>query len=113
MSTRQVKVHAQGCTPSNLELFKNKDEVVFIQSGSDAPTTVHIDNHGLFGTNTCQVGANAADATVYKPQNPGNYVIGITTSAVKEAGQGTIQVLCLAPSTARSASDSGSIRVTR
>ena len=110
MSTRQVKVHPEGCTPGNLELFKNKDEVVFVQSGPDAPTTIHVDNLGLFGTNTCTVGANASDAPVYKPQNPGNYLIGLSASAVA-SGKGTVQVLCLAPSSALGAGSSGSIKV--
>jgi len=112
MSTKQVKVQAGGCTPGNLELFKGKDEVVFVQGSPDAPGTVHVDNAGLFGTTTCTVGANAADAVVYKPQNPGNYLIGLTAAAVKAAGNDTIQVLCLAPSSALGVGTSGSIKVT-
>jgi hypothetical protein len=110
MSTRQVKVHPEGCTPGNLELFKNKDEVVFVQSGPGAPTTVHVDNAGLFGTTTCTVAANASDAPVYKPQNPGNYLIGLSAKAIA-SGKGTVQVLCLAPSSALGAGTSGSIKV--
>jgi hypothetical protein len=111
MSTKQVKVHAGGCTPGNLELFKNKDEVVFVQSDPSAPTTVHVDNPGLFGTSTCTVGANAADAPVYKPQNPGNYLIGLSADALKVPGSGVVQVLCLAPSSALGVNNSGTIKV--
>jgi len=111
MSTKQVKVHPKGCTPANLELFKNKDEVVFVQSGPDAPTTIHVDNPGLFGTSTCKVGANASDATVYKPKNPGNYLIGLSADALQGSGKGVVQVLCLAPSSALGAGSSGSIKV--
>jgi hypothetical protein len=111
MSTKQVKVHAEGCTPGNLELFKNKDEVVFVQGGPDSPTTVHVNNQALFGTTTCSVGANASDAPVYKPQNPGSYAIGVTPTALKAGGSGTIQVLCLAPSSALGSGSTGSIKV--
>ena len=111
MSTKQIKVQADGCTPSNLDLFKNKDEVVFVQGGPGAPTTVHVDNAALFGTTTCKVGATPSTATVYTPQAPGNYLIGLTPAALKEAGSGTVQVLCLAPSAALGVSNSGSIKV--
>jgi len=112
MSTKQVKVHAGGCTPGNLELFKSKDEVIFVQGDPDAPSSVLVDNPALFGTSTCKVGANASDAIVYKPQNPGNYNIGITAAAMQAGGSGTIQVLCLAPSSAMGVTGSGSIKVT-
>ena len=112
MSTKQVKVHAGGCTPGNLELFKNKDEVVFVRSSPDAPSTVHVDNQALFGTTTCSVGASASEATVYKPQTAGNYNIGVTLASLKEAGNGTVQILCLAPTSAMKAGSTGSIKVT-
>ncbi|GLH72403.1 hypothetical protein GETHLI_09050 [Geothrix limicola] len=112
MSTKQVKVHAGGCAPGSLELFKNKDEVIFVQGEPDAPLTVHVDNRELFGTSTCTVGSNASDAPVYKAQAPGNYTIALTPSAMKAGGNGTIQVICFAPSTALGAGSSGSIKVT-
>ena len=109
---KQVKVHADGCTPENLELFKGRDSVVFIQSGPKAPTTVHVDNKALFGTTTCAVAATVAEATVYTPAAPGNYAIGISAGAAKKgSGQGAVQVLCLAPSTALGTVSTGSIKV--
>lgn len=112
-SPKQVKVHADGCTPENLELFKGKDTVVFIQSGPKAPTTVHVNGKALFGTTTCAVAATAAEATVYTPMAPGNYTLGITPGGVnKGGGPGTVQVLCLAPTAALGTVSSGSIKVT-
>lgn len=111
MSTKQVKVHAGGCTPGNLELFKNKDEVVFVQGSPDAPRTIYVDNQDLFGTTSCKVGANASDAPVYKPQIQGNYILGLTTAALKAGGDGTTQVICFAPSAALGTGTSGSIKV--
>lgn len=113
-SPKQVKVHADGCTPANLELFKDKDSVVFVQSGPGAPKTVHVDNPALFGTSACSVGATASEATVYAPKTPGNYTMGISTAAAKQPGaKGTVQVLCLGISGALGATDSGNIKVTR
>jgi hypothetical protein len=107
MSTKQVKVHADGCTPAALELRQHDDQVVFIQSDPKAPTTVHVDNHALFGTTTCSVAATAAEATAYTARAVGNYTIGLTP------GTGLIQVLCLPSSqTARGVSGTGSIKVT-
>lgn len=113
-SPKQVRVHADGCTPENLELFKDKDGVVFVQGDPHAPKTIHVDNPALFGTTTCSVGALASEATVYLPKIPGNYTIGISTAAVKQPGaKGTVQVLCLGLSGALGAADSGTIKVTR
>jgi hypothetical protein len=112
-SPKQVKVHADGCTPENLELIKGKDAVVFIQSGPKAPTTVHVNDKALFGTTTCAVAATATEATVYTPSTPGNYTLGLTAGAAKKGGgPGTVQVLCLAPSTALGTVGTGSIKVT-
>ena len=112
-SPKQVKVQADGCTPGNLEVFKGKDTVVFIQSGPKAPTTVHVDSKALFGTTTCAVGATPAEATVYTPSTPGNYTIGLTDGTAKKGGgPGTVQVLCLAPSTALGTVSTGSVKVT-
>ena len=111
-SPKQVKVQADGCTPDTLELIKGRDSVVFLQSGPKAPTTVHLDNKALFGTTTCAVAATAATATVYAPKAPGNYTIGITPGAAKKAGgPGTVQVLCLAPSTALGVGSTGTLKV--
>lgn len=111
---KQVKVHATGCTPANLELFTGKDSVIFLQSGPDAPSIVHVDASALFGTTTCQVGAAASDATVYSPLAPGNYTLGVSPAAAKQVGgQGTVQVLCLRISGAMGSTDSGTIKVTR
>jgi hypothetical protein len=112
-SPKQVKVHADGCTPENLELIKGKDTVVFIQSGPKAPSTVHVNDKALFGTTTCTVAATATEATVYTPSTPGNYTLGLTAGAAKKGGgPGTVQVLCLAPSTALGTVGTGSIKVT-
>jgi hypothetical protein len=111
-SPKQVKVHADGCTPANLEIFKGKDTVVFIQSGPKAPTAVHVDNKALFGTTTCAVAATAAEATVYTPKAPGNYTIGLTAAAAKKGGEpGTVQVLCLGSSSAMGVTSSGTLKV--
>ena len=111
MSTKQVKVHADGCTPDTLELMKYEDKVVFVKGDPKAPSTVHVDNQALFGTAICSVGASAAEATVYTPKAVGNYIISHTPA--KSAGPGMVQVLCLAPAaTALGASSSGSIKVT-
>lgn len=112
-SPKQVKVSANGCSPDSLELFRGKDSVVFLQSGPNAPASVHVDRSDLFGTTTCSVGASAAEATVYAPQTPGNYLIGLTASSAKAGGDGTVQVLCLGVSTsAFGAGGTGSIKVT-
>ncbi len=111
-SPKQVKVHADGCTPENLELIKGKDTVVFIQSGPKAPTSVHVDNKALFGTTTCAVAAKAAEATVYTPKTPGNYTLALTAADAKQGGgQGTVQVLCLAPTSALGVGSTGTIKV--
>jgi hypothetical protein len=110
MPTKQVKVHAHGCTPDTLELTKYEDKVVFVKGDPTAPSTVHVDNHSLFGTAICSVGASAAEATVYTPKAVGNYTI--SHAPAMPAGPGTVQVLCLAPAaTALGASDTGSIKV--
>ena len=111
MSTKQVKVHAEGFTPDNLELYSTQDEVVFVQGGPGAPSSVHVDNHGLFGTTTCSVGATAAAATVYRPHTPGNYAIGLSPASAKAPGRGTVQVLCLEPTGARGIGGAGTIKV--
>ena len=110
---KQVKVHADGCSPDSLELFTNKDTVVFIQSGPNAPATVHVDSKALFGTSTCTVGATSDVAKVYTPQAPGNYVIGLSAASTEQPGKGTVQVLCLGVSGALGVSDTGTIKVTR
>lgn len=110
MSTKQVKVHADRCTPDSLELMKYEDKVVFVKADAKAPSTVHVDNQALFGTAICSVGASAAEATVYTPKAVGNYII--SHAPAKSAGPGTVQVLCLAPATiAQGVSSSGSIKV--
>lgn len=111
MATKQVKVHADGCTPDSLELMKYEDKVVFIKSDPKAPLTVHVDNHDLFGTSICSVGNSAAEATVYTPKAVGNYVIGIDPGGTP-ADAKTVQVLCLAPAKAMGAGGTGSIKVT-
>jgi hypothetical protein len=110
MSTKQVKVHADGCTPNTLELTQHEDKVVFVKGDAKAPLTLHVDNHALFGTTTCSVGATESEATVYTAKATGNYTISITSSK-QGAEAGTIQVLCLAPSTALGANSTGSIKV--
>jgi len=110
MATKQVKVHADGCTPDTLELMKYEDKVVFIKSDPKAPLTVHVDNQELFGTTICSVGGSASEATVYTPKAIGNYVIGIKPSATPAEAK-TVQVLCLAPAKAMSAGGTGSIKV--
>lgn len=114
-SPKQVKVYADKCSPSSLELFIGKDSVVFVQSGPNAPKKVCVNDPGLFGTTTCLVGLTATEAKVYSAQAPGNYLLGLSPAAVKEAdGKGTVQVLCLGISTmAMGESSSGSIKVTR
>ena len=110
MPTKQVKVHADGCTPDTLELTKYEDKVVFVKGDSKAPLTVHVDNHALFGTAVCSVGDSASEATVYTPKAVGNFTIGLAPSkGAVEAG--TVKVLCLAASTALGASSTGSIKV--
>jgi len=112
MSTKQVKVHADGCTPDTLELMKYEDKVVFIQGDSNAPVVVHVDNHDLFGTSICSVGGSATEATVYTPKAVGNYVIGINPAGTSVGGK-TVQVLCLAPAKAMGVGGgTGSIKVT-
>jgi hypothetical protein len=111
MSTKQVKVHADSCTPGTLELTKYEDKVVFIQGDPKAPLTVHVDHQDLFGTTICSVGKTASDATVYTPKAVGNYFIGITP-ATSAAGAGTVQVLCLASTHALGTGSTGSIKVT-
>lgn len=109
-----VKVHAEGCTPASLELFKDKDTVVFVRSDAKAPATVHLDSPALFGTTTCAVGTSADEATPYAAQTPGNYTIAATPVAANQAGtKGTVRVLCLGISGAMGAGDSGTIKVNR
>ncbi len=111
-SPKQIKVHVDGCTPDTLELIKGRDTVIFIQSGPKAPMTVHVDNKALFGTTTCTAAATAAEATVYSPSVPGNYTIGLTAAdAKKGGGPGTVQVLCLGPTTALGVGSTGTIKV--
>jgi hypothetical protein len=114
-SPKQVKVYADRCSPGSLELFNGKDSVVFIQSGPNAPTKIHVDGPGLFGTTTCLVGATVAEAKVYPAQAPGNFVLGVNPAALNEVGgKGTVQVLCLGiPTMAMGESSSGSIKVIR
>lgn len=113
-SPKVIKVHADGCSPSNLELFKGKDSVVFVQSGPGAPTLIHVNDVALFGSATCAVGASAEEATVYPALTPGNYLLGITPADAEQAGKGSVQVLCLGVSgMAFGDSGSGSIKVTR
>ncbi|MBK9795999.1 MAG: hypothetical protein IPP58_05800 [Holophagaceae bacterium] len=112
MSTKQIKVHADGCTPDNLELMKYEDKVVFIQGGPKAPLTVHVDSQDLFGTSICSVGASASEATVYTPKAVGNYIISLKPAGARAEAK-TVQVLCLAPAKAMGVGDSGSIKVTR
>jgi hypothetical protein len=110
MATKQVKVHAHGCTPDTLELTKYEDKVVFVKGDPSAPSTVHVNSHTLFGTEICSVGNSAAEATVYTPKAIGNYTIAHTPS--KMAGTGTVQVICFASiATALGTSDTGSIKV--
>jgi hypothetical protein len=112
MSTKQVKVHADGCTPDTLELTKYEDKVVFVKGDPTAPSTVHVNSHTLFGTEICSVGNSAAEATVYTPKAIGQYTIGHTPTA-KQDGAKTVQVLCLASTaTALGANSTGSIKVT-
>jgi hypothetical protein len=111
MSTKQVTVHAKGCTPDTLELTKYEDKVVFVQSDPKAPLTVHVDNQDLFGTTICSVGKTASDATVYTPKAVGNYLISIAASPAS-AGAGTVQVLCLGSTHALGTGSTGSIKVT-
>jgi len=107
-----IKVHADGCSPSDLELFKGKDSVAFIQGAAGAPTTIHVNDAALFGTTTCSVGTTAADAKVYPALAPGNYSLGITAAAAAQAGgKGTVKVLCLGTSGAMGISETGSIKV--
>lgn len=109
-----VKVHADGCSPANLELFKDKDTVIFVRSEPGAPAQVHLSSPALFGTATCAVGATAEEATPYPAQTPGNYTIGPSAGAAGQAGtKGTVQVLCLGISGAMGAGDSGTIKVNR
>jgi hypothetical protein len=113
-SPKQVKVNAHGCTPSNLELYKGKDAVIFVKNGPDAPASIHLNDAALFGTTTCKVGATPEDATPYTAQSPGNFTIGTSPEAARQTeGKGTVKVLCLAFSGAMGAGDSGSIKVTR
>jgi hypothetical protein len=109
---KQVKVQADGCSPGTLELIKGKDTVVFIQSGPKAPTTVHVDNKALFGTTTCAVAATPAEATVYTPQAPGRYSLGISQAATKADAKGAVQVTCIAISGGLGTVSTGSIKVT-
>jgi hypothetical protein len=111
MSTKQVLVHSDRCTPDTLELTKYEDKVVFIQSDPKAPLTVHVDNEGLFGTTICSVGKSAPEATVYTAKAVGNYVIGIAPANLPGTA-GTVQVLCLASTHALGAATTGSIKVT-
>lgn len=112
---KQVKVHADGCTPSNLELFKDKDTVVFVQAGPGAPATVQVSDAALFGTATCAVGATLEAARAYPVLAPGNYTIGVTAVAAQQSGaKGTTQVLCLGVSgSGFGVGGSGSIPVAR
>lgn len=113
-SPKQVKVHADGCSPATLELFKGKDSVQFVQSDLAAPTSVFVNNAALFGTTTCTVGKSSADAPVYPALAPGNYGLGLSAAAAGQAGaKGTVQVLCLAVTGAMGTGDSGSIKVNR
>jgi hypothetical protein len=111
-SPKQVKVHADGCTPDTLELIKGRDTVVFIQSGPKAPTTVHVNDKALFGTTTCATAATAAEATVYTPQTPGRYSLGVTPAETKADGKGAVQVTCIAISGGMGTVSTGSIKVT-
>ncbi len=111
MSTKQVKVHADGCTPNTLELMKYEDKVVFIQGDPKAPLTVHVDNQDLFGTTICSVGSTPSEATIYTPKAVGNYVISLKPAGTS-AGNNTVQVLCLAPAKAMGVGGTGSIKVT-
>ena len=111
MATRQVKVHAHGCTPDTLELTKYEDKVVFILGDAKAPQVVHVDQHALFGTTTCAVGKTAEEATAYVPKAVGNYRISLTASA-SPGEAGAVQVLCLASGKALGVGGTGSIKVT-
>ena len=109
---KQVKVHAHGCTPGNLELFLDRDGVVFVQADPQAPSVVHVDRGELFGTTTCAVAERADQATVYRPKAHGNFTLGPTAESVKQPGtQGTVQVLCLDFTGAKGGSATGSIVV--
>ncbi len=107
-SPKQVKVHADGCSPSNLELFVGKDSVVFVQSEAGAPTTIHVSSPSLFGTSTCTVGKSPTEAPAYPAQAAGNFTLGIAPGS---AGKGAVQVLCLGITGPMGAGDSGSIKV--
>lgn len=113
-SPKQVKVHADGCSPANLELFKGKDSVQFVRSDPAAPTSVFVNDAALFGTTTCTVGKTAADAPVYPALAPGNFGLGLSAAAAGQTGsKGTVQVLCLGVTGAMGSGDSGSIKVGR
>lgn len=110
MATKQVKVHADGCSPDTLELILHEDRVVFIKGDPKAPRTIQVDHHALFGTSTCTVGATQAEATAYTPKTPGNYIIGIAPTSHASKSR-TVQVLCLPPATALGVNGSGTIKV--
>ncbi|HJV88889.1 MAG TPA: hypothetical protein VJ623_01180 [Holophagaceae bacterium] len=81
--------------PNDTLTIKRKDHVCFIQSGTDAPSTVTVPST-LFenGVTSCVVNEpNAHDKTTYKVVGPdGDYTVNLPSSLKAIADAGTIKV---------------------
>lgn len=95
MATKIMSVQASGFPDAPLVVTRNQDSVHFIQSGTNAPTSVTVSST-LFagGVTTCVVDPNASGSNVY--------------AVVGTDGDYTVSK----PSGLRATQDSGTIRVT-
>lgn len=94
MATKVMPVQASGFPNEPLVVTRNQDAVHFIQSGTDAPTSVTVSS-SLFqgGGTSCTVDPNATGTNLYTVVGPdGDYHVSKPAGPGGTVGTGTIRV---------------------